>query len=377
MKTNQLIVMGAIAAAALAGALLLKGHDDAGAGGSGASRLDGPLLPALKPAVNNIDSIRLNAGDQEITLDRGETGWSIRERDGYAAQVGRVRELLLTLAEATVLEEKTSDPENYAALGLASPTTVTITSDAFDEAQEVSIGNGARRGSATYVRRGNEAPTWLVSGSISAQADTLSWIDPIILDVPGERIQSATITHADGEVVRIEKASPQEIGYDVLDVPEGKELRYDAIANPIGSTLATLRLEEVSSAAEGSPLDDSELLTNVRYATFDGLILEVQTYDGGDAQWLTLAASVDEEQAQRFAPSSSASETDASSLAEENAAPSEGDEFATLAQVEAEADELNARLGPWVYSVGRYKIEQLTRRMDDLVQDPPPTPDAS
>lgn len=375
MKANQLLVLGAVAAVALGAALLLSGGDDTRT--NAGSALGEALLPALNPSINDIDSVQVSDGDQVITLERGEDGWSIRERDGYAAQVGRVRELLLALAEATLLEEKTSNPENYAALGLAEPTTVTLTGEAFDEPLQVSLGNGARRGSATYVRRSAEAPSWLASGNISAEADALSWLDPIILNVPGERIQSVTITHADGEVVRIEKASAQETGYSLLDVPEGQELRYDAIANPIGSTLANLRLEDVSAAATtASSLDGAEALTQVRYLTFDGLALDVAIFAAGDAQWLTMQASVDEEQAQRFAPPSDASETDASPMAEEDASASGDEELEPLAQVQAEAEALNARLGPWVYRVGRYKLEQLTRRMDDLVQDPPPTPDA-
>ncbi|MEO0422283.1 MAG: DUF4340 domain-containing protein [Pseudomonadota bacterium] len=375
MKANQLIVLGAVAAVALGAALLLSGGDDTGS--STGSNLGEALLPALAPAVNAIDSVQVSEGDQVITLERGEDGWSIRERDGYAAQVGRVRELLLALAEATLLEEKTSNPENYAVLGLTEPTTVTLTADAFDGPQAISLGNAARRGSATYIRRGDEASTWLVSGSLSAQADALSWVDPVVLNVPGERIQSVTITHPDGEVVRIEKTDPQETGYALLDVPEGQELRYEAIANPIGSALANLRLEDIrAAAATDSPLKVAEGLTQVRYLTFDGLVLDVETFDAGDAQWLTLQASVDEEQAQRFAPPSDASETDASPAAGEGASPADDAQFKPLAQVRAETEVLNARLAPWVYGVGRYKLEQLTRRMDDLVQDPPPTPDA-
>ena len=40
------------------------------------------------------------------------------ERDNYPADEGKVRKLLIAIADAKVLEEKTSKPESYATLGV-------------------------------------------------------------------------------------------------------------------------------------------------------------------------------------------------------------------------------------------------------------------
>lgn len=365
MKGNQLIVLGAIAAVALGAALLLS----SGGGGTegGTATIGAPLLPGLDASVNEVERIALQSGEDALTLERGEDGWAIRERGGYGADLSRVRELLLALANAKLLEGKTSNPENYGALGLDTPITIRLAGGAGDSAPALEVGNSARRGSATYVRRGEEAGTWLVSGSISAQVDAVSWIDPIIVDIPGERIQTATITHPDGEQVTVAKAAREDTGYVVQDIPEGKQLRYESIANPIGSTLANLRLEDVRAADASA--NDGAATSQVRYAAFDGLVIDVQAYAEGESRWITIEASVDAEQVQRFAPTGDASETDASPAPEQ--AP-----VLTLEEVQAQAEALNARLAPWVFAIGRYKFEQLTRRMDDLVQDPPPPPEA-
>ncbi len=376
MKGNQLIVVGGVAVVALGAALLLSGRSDQASGGAQGGSVGAPLVPGLDGAINDIASVQLIGAEQTLTLARSDDGWSVREKDGYAAEISRVRELLLALADARLLEEKTSNPENYGALGLDAPTTIALTGDGFDE-QRISIGNSARRDSATYVRRGDEAPTWLVSGRISAQADPVSWVDPIIINIRGERIQSVSIAHEDGEQLRIEKAGRNETGYVVKDIPAGKELRYESIANAIGTSLANLRLEDVRAAdSEESPLaGDGEALTRVRYLTFDGLVLEASTFAQGETRWVSFEASVDEAQAERFAPPGDDGETDASPGDED--APVTDEQAPSLAEVQAEADTLNAQLSPWVFAIGRYKAEQLTRRMDDLVQDPPPTPDAS
>src|SRR3569832_714084 len=78
-----------------------------------------PVMPGLdKSTVNSVTEIRLSKGDgTKTTLKKGSTEWSVGERD-YPADSGKVRKLLLDLAALNVIEEKTSLPENYPALGV-------------------------------------------------------------------------------------------------------------------------------------------------------------------------------------------------------------------------------------------------------------------
>lgn len=409
MKSNQLLVLGGVAVAALLLALLLSGRGGDAPGGAGR-----PLLAGLDQAINAVSEITVREGDARITLARGDEGWQVADRDGYPADVGKVRELLLSLADATLLEQKTRNPENYATLGLqpadAGGTTVTLTADDRRfEGATVTLGNSARQGSATYVRRDDEAVTWLASGDLSASAETSAWVDTQILDVPASDVQAVTIEHADGAQVRISKASRSETGFTVADIPEGKELRYASIANPIGSALSGLRLEDVRAA---DAADLGEAAATARFATFDGLIVTARAFEADGESLVTLSAQFDPAQAERFAPSpdegdtGAAADADATETAVNGAGPNaNGDgatsdatadaepspaatgadapEEATDAQAgdaandaRARAEALQARLSPWVFVIGSYKVEQLTRRMDDLVQDPPPTPDA-
>ncbi len=72
--------------------------------------------------VNSVTEIRLSKGDgTKTTLKKGSTDWTVGERD-YPADSGKVRKLLLDLAALNVVEEKTSLPENYPALGVEDTT---------------------------------------------------------------------------------------------------------------------------------------------------------------------------------------------------------------------------------------------------------------
>ena len=54
------------------------------------------------------------AGAQPVaTLLRSDAIWSVVERDGYPADVEKVRHTLIGLAEARIVEAKTANPEFY------------------------------------------------------------------------------------------------------------------------------------------------------------------------------------------------------------------------------------------------------------------------
>ena len=78
------------------------------------------LYPALKNELNAVTAVRIfQPGDtRAVELLRKDSRWTVTERSGYAADGAKVRKLLLALAEAKPVEEKTFNPENYPALGV-------------------------------------------------------------------------------------------------------------------------------------------------------------------------------------------------------------------------------------------------------------------
>ena len=105
------------------------------------------------------------------------------------------------------------------------------------------------------------------------------WLESVIIDIRPERVREVTITHADGEVVRISKASPELANFDVAGVPEGRELSYPGVANVVGNALRELNLEDVEPNGEGA----GEPAAVVEYRTFDGLLVRVTGTERDDA----------------------------------------------------------------------------------------------
>ncbi len=319
------------------------------------SAVDTRFLPELERTLDSVDRVRIvGAGNESlVTLERRPDSWVIAEKQGYPADIGKIRGALLALAEARIIEEKTSNPSYYDRLGVEpveseQASGVELIAYAGDDVRAAVVIGAADSQNLQFVRASDAATSYLVDRQIEAPRDAADWVDPVILDVSSERISAVTIEHPDGEVVHIERADAAAADFTVADVPEGRELSYPGVANVIAGTLRDLRLDDV--AAAGDLPDD---VTQTTFVTFDGLIVTATSYTRDDQQWL------------RFAASAEAGDDDpADSAAGDDAEAERG------VDAEAEAARINARVDGFEYQIPSYLFGQLTRRMDDLLRAP-------
>ena len=304
------------------------------------AHVDAGLLPGLIDVLDAVTSIEIvGAGNEAVaTLDRSEDGWTVRERDGYSADLTKVRHTLLSLAEARILEAKTANPELHGRLGVEDVATesaggLAVTLNGPSQPTAVVIGDAAgdyRR----YVRRAGESQSYLINRDPEIGETAADWLDITVMDLASGRVREITVTHPDGEIVRAAKTSAEEENFAVEGIPEGRSLLYDSVANVIAGVLQNLSLEDVERVTDaGAEQTVTELVT------FDGLRLAVTGLERDDTTWISIAATIESDSPQ-----------------------------ADQANTAAEAQTLNERLGGWRYRIPSYKFEQLTRRMDDLLQ---------
>jgi hypothetical protein len=312
-----------------------------------------PLFAELRDRINDINRLEIDGAGQEsvVILSRGGD-WSVENRGGYPADIAKVREVLLDLADARILEQKTASPDRYEALGVRDPEIegsegVRLTASGDGVSFAVIIGK-ANQGSNRYVRVADQATSVLIDSNPSLPDSISGWLDQAIVDIPASDVRAATIAHADGEVIRVSKAVREDADFSVPDLPEGRELSYPTVANSIGGALNDLTLEDVR------PASGAEAGTTVEFTTFDGLGITAAVYAGGDETWISLAAAV----------------ADAAAGAEAEA-PGEGadaDAETASGDPAVEADSINARVEGWEFRVPSFKANQLTRRWDDILK---------
>lgn len=337
------------------------------------------LLPELKAQLNNVSKVVVLTGAKKIvaTLERRQEQWVVAERSGHPADLGKIRANLIALADARIVEEKTSNPELYNKLGVddidketASGVQLNIT--AGDKTTSVIIGQtGVGGGDRAYARLAGAATSWMVTGQFDPARDAGDWLDRQIVDLASARVHAVTITHPEGAVVRVEKANREAVNFEVKDVPAGRELSFSTVGNSIGGALSDLTLDNVTSA-DGFDRGDSKPAV-ARFETFDGLVIEATSWKTADGLRFSFAAQADQALAERFAAQAAPPTADGGKPAEPSTAAATANKPLSFDEVKAEAGRLNARLAPWVYTLADFKAEQFTKKLDDLLQPAPPS----
>jgi Domain of unknown function (DUF4340) len=349
-----------VLAAVVAGLVLMllvldrADHDDSHADG----RL---LLPGFSDHANDAERIRITASgdDGELLLQRVDGEWVVASRDNYPADIGKLRQLTVALAEASIKEEKTSNPQYYDKLGVADPadggdgTLVVIEGGDFSFA--VILGHQAQR-DFRYARIPDQPASYLIDKSPDISHDVGDWLQRDLVDIESRRIRRVSITHGDGETIVIEKQARDLTDFSVAGVPAGRELSYASVGNGVAAGLSKLMLDDVRAAGQFTPESTAV------FETWNGLQLTVHVGAGDDGSWVRFSAA-----AIPAEPGAAAAVTgdDQDTPAEDDAAPSAAEAAPTA---DEEAASLNERLSGWDYRLPDYKKNLLSRRWNDLLK---------
>ena len=362
-----------------------RGGGSSSIAGASAGQL---LVPGLADELSDITAIEIvGAGDARLArLERTGEQWTVAEQDGYAAATGKVNSLLIALAEARIVEEKTANPEFHARLGVeavasAEAMGVQVALSGDDGASfEIVLGDTYGQ-DQRYARLAASEQSVLIDRNPDVARTASDWVQPEILAIPANRVQRVEVAHADGETLVIHKDARELTDFQVERVPEARELEYAGVANVTGSVLQNLNLEEVSRRAD----TPGERVSITEFRTFDGLVITVTAFAAEEPEaepWLTFDARFDAEQALDFATGTvddlGAAAADAETEVADAAADATDDDAgaadgaaAPAADTIAEAEAINERLAAWRFRIPAYQYSQMSRRMEDLLRPPP------
>jgi hypothetical protein len=347
------------------------------------------LFPELLNSINDVTSVHVQKSGATCTLKRTGESWGLVEKDSYSADLEPIRRALIGIAEMTRVEAKTSDAARYATLGVQDPdaegstsTLLTLSDASGTELAKLIVGkpHTGKTGmpGQLYVRKAGDTQSWLVKSDLQVPESCSDWLVKKILEVKRDRIRAVEVTHPDGEVVRVDRPTPETTEFTLASIPAGRELKYATVAGAMSSTLEWLNLEDVAR------MDTVDFSTGAgatsRFSTFDGLVITATLKEQGEKTYARFVASYEppppapEKPAEATAPEGESSEPKAETPVE-SAAPKK-----TPEEVQAEVAELNARLSQWAYAIPAYNKTTFAKRMSDLLKDevtPPPAVDDS
>ena len=207
------------------------------------------LLPGLAGSLNSVAEVRLIKGDgTRTTLRKGPRTWIVVERD-FPADSGRIRKLLLDLAQLQTVEDKTRDPAEYGQLGVeevSSPKASGTRIELVEPKSTVALILGKPSGTkSSYVRIASDPQSWLASPQVTADADPKRWLDNAVMDVSQARIREVAVQPASGPVYTLSRTSPQQSDFTVSNIPRGRELLGAGSADAGATALTSLTLDDV------------------------------------------------------------------------------------------------------------------------------------
>ena len=318
------------------------------------------LLESAKTEINDVTHLRITGGGGApvSNVSRSETAWTIDELDGYPADWRKLKTLLTSLAEARILETKTSNPEYYSRLGVEDISAEGAQSTLL----EFSLGGGdfgvisgneeTSRG-GQYVRMANQARSLLIDRELNLDPEPISWADDEIIDIGSALVAAMEISHPDGDSIRIHKVSADETDFLLVNMPEGRELVSSWSVNSLANNFSSLRMDAVKPSS-GTDYEDP---VKVRLLTFSGLEIHAEIFEQDERGWISLVAS---------SPESSVSLAE-DSLVED---PSADDPLAEAAgeQVAEQAESIRRKTSGWIYRLPASKFDSMTKRLEALLK---------
>lgn len=349
----------------------------------------GEVLPGLAEHVNDVRRISLTGPGQKllVTLEKGEQGWSVKEKSGYRADAGKVREYLLRLSQSRLVEQKTANEQRYADIGVtdigaAGAKGLLVALDGLPQPAQLIVGIINPRGDATYVRRAGDKPSWLAKGNLIPDKNAANWLDKRIVDLPATRIREVSWSRPDGRSVRVFKTNAGDANYALADLPKGRELSSEFAANGEATTLAGLNFDDVLTAAEAPAPTDAKAY-RATFLSFDGVVVELVGWKKDERFYAQFQARKDEAafdaaltaaqaqaQADRDAQQTAASADAAKPVATPPAAVADParERSERSAAVDAEVAELGRRFSGWTFVLPAYKAAGFDKTADDFLK---------
>ena len=235
--------------------------------------------------LTEIATIKVENADSMVTIQKGESQWSILERSGYEADFAKLTRLLRSLTEVTVAQNRKAGPAFNERFGM-DPDAESQENHGYQlsflnaegkELKTLSIGKAtASEGSAPgtagkYIRLGNEPEAiYAVNESFfDLSAKPAEWLSGIFFSITN--IKDITLQPAKEDTIKGWSVSRSNAGSDfsIQNLAAHLEPRPDKL-NQLKNVLSGPSFEDVLTEEEANERRDEGQARQITINTFDG-----------------------------------------------------------------------------------------------------------
>lgn len=242
------------------------------------------MVPGLQVALNDVSELQvLQSGNQVLaTLQRQQNGWTVNERNQYPADISKIRSALLSLAEAKIIEQKTSNPDLYSKLGVeqldendAQGVKAVITYGS--QVSELIVGKpGPQINKSRYVRLASSDVSWLIDRKIDLKHEPDYWLRKDILSIEPSDVAAVTILLQDDAKLEIRNSGDEENTFEVVNLTDPTSQAVEAELHQVTNALSSFQLLDV---VESTKFADTESTMKVNYQLKSGVNINVTAYE--------------------------------------------------------------------------------------------------
>jgi hypothetical protein len=326
---------------------------------TGQQALPAILFPGLADRLNDVASINLAGAEESFAIAKDKDGrWVMPTKGGYPVPLETVKQALVGMAELKPVEPKTANPELHSKLDLqdreakdSKSLEVRLKDAAGKDIAVLLVGKkGSTATAATpgtlYVRKAGEAQAWLVSGRFEPDPKSVRWFDRDLVKVDRKRINLVIASKPDGSKLVVARETPQTDDFKPTNAPADAKTTSGGASNALGSALGYLSYDDVAPVSTV----DFAGAAKAEYRTFDGLVISVDVKEKDGKHWVKFAAVQD------------------TSIKAPEAKEGEKDKPKTPDEVAKEVEAFNAKVKDWAYEVSKYKAEDFTKTLDDVIE---------
>jgi len=369
-RRQFLIALAVLVVLAGAGAAIILSERSAWK--SADSRAGQKLIPDLR--IDQVAEIGIRDGAGELHLVRGETGWSVRERAGFAAETDRVAELLVKLAELKIVQSEVLPEEQRARLELVEPKDKAQGAGTLLELKDpkgaalarvllgkkvmksaaVASPRGESEATGRYLTKGSDAGTMLVVAEPLAQVESKAepWLVKDLVRADGAKSIAAS---KDGKQRWRVTRESESLDWKLAGSAEKPDLQK---ATDLASSLGWVNLVDV--VADPAKVDTGlARAVVIKAETFDGPSYTLRIgHRAGDNYYVGVAVAGEPRKTR---------------------APAKGEKAEDKAKNDKEFEERRAKLverlerekklEKWTYLVGKNVVEPLLRDRPQLLPE--------
>src|SRR5947207_7715961 len=225
MQSRSLILLASATAVLVAIAILVLASGDRGVSRAAPGQ---PAFPALAAKLGDVTSVTVSRSGTTTTFIRDGDSWLVAEKGNYPASAAKISQIVRAMADLTLVEPKTQNPDLYPRLEVEDPghgksALIAVKDKSGRDLAKAIVGKRRydRLGAGNdgvYLRNAGEAKTWLARGTLDPSGDPASWLDRQIIDISEKKIAKVVLTQPDGSKLVISRAAPEE-KFAVEDAP--------------------------------------------------------------------------------------------------------------------------------------------------------------